>query len=311
MKGGMLPFCIAVALACDLPRSHAGVAPIRAHVLHAALMTAEESIVGRARVGGRFLLLTSDRRLIAVEEGGGASARRLDGFDTELWSLAPAADGTLWTLAGRDTLMEIVDGRAARRLALDGAYAGVHAGPGFLLYQPYDFRVGSPALLRGEPAVVGEPAGQLRVAGGAGSRVAAWMKSLVQCGFVSNGRIPCWPVGGAVVDVIDSAGTGLLVRLDGLEPRHDVSGEEFAERARPVLQDVALDRDAALWVLASDAGAPVVKERGVRDLWRFSLAGRRLERHRLTAPVRMLIAAGRDRLLAISGSGDLVRLEVK
>ena len=302
-------FCIAMTLACG-PGPHAGDTPILPHVVHRGLLGAQESVVGRARSGGRFVLLTSGKRLIEVDEQGRVSQRALNGGDAELWSLAAAADGSLWALEGRDMLVEVAGRGEARRLPLDGAYAGVHAGPGFLLYQPYDFRVGSPALLRGDPAAVGAPAGQLRVADGTGPRVAVWMKSLVQCGFVTSGRIPCWPVGDAAVDIIDGGGTGLLVRLDELAPRVNVSGEEFAEAGRPVLQDVALADGDAFWVLASAPDAAAANERGVRDLWRFSSAGRRLARYRLALPARMLIA-GREDLFAISGDGHLVRLEVR
>ena len=310
MKGPMLPFCIAMTLACGLPGPHAADAPVVAHVVHRGLLGAQESVVGRARTGGRFVLLTSGKRLVEIDDQGRVSQRALDGGASELWSLAAAGDGTLWALEGRDMLVEVTGRGEARRLPLDGAYAGVHAGPGFLLYQPYDFRVGSPALLRGDPAAVGAPVGHLRVSDGTGARVAVWMKSLVQCGFVASGRIPCWPVGDAAVDIIDGAGTGLLVRLDDLTPRVNVSGEEFAERGRPVLQDVALTDGDAIWVLASAPDAAVAKERGVRDLWHFSVAGRRLDRYRLARPARMLIAGAED-LLAISGDGDLVRLEVR
>jgi hypothetical protein len=311
MKGGMLPFVVALALACDLPGSHAGGRPPRLQLLHAGLLTGEEAVVGRAHTGGKFLLLTSARRIVEIDVAGGIAARRIEDEGLELWSLAAAPDGSLWSLAGRDTLVEIPGGEAARRLPLDGAYAAVHSGPGYMLYQPYDFRVGTPALLRGGPAHVGEPAGLLKVAGGGGRRVAVWMKSLVQCGFVLEGRIPCWPVGLPVVDVLDARGNGRLVPLDELSPAHDVSGEEFAERGRPLLQDVALDGAGALWVLASPPGAPALRERGVRDLWRFSAAGRRLDHHRLDAPLRMLIVAAHDRLMAIAGNGSLVRLEVR
>ena len=41
---------------------------------------------------------------------------------------------------------------------------------------------------------------------------------------------------------------------------------------------VALTDGDAIWVLASAPDAAVAKERGVRDLWHFSVAGRRLDR---------------------------------
>ncbi len=307
----LLPLCVAAALACDLQRSHANQPPVREHHLQRDVLTRDESVVGRAAVGGRYLLLTSGRRLVEIGRRGSVSHRLLAPTAMELWSLGVAADGTLWTLAGRDMLVEIAAGGTPRRIALDGAYAAVHTGPGFLLFQPYDFRVGSAALLRGAPGAVGGPAGRLTVADGNGRRVAVWMKSLVQCGFVSNDRLPCWPAGAAVVDLIDAQGAGRLVPLRDLAPAIEMSGEEFAERGRPVLQDVAFDEREALWVLASAPGAPAAKERGVRDLWKFSATGERLERHRLAAPARMLLPAGPGRLFAISGAGHLVRLDVR
>ena len=307
----LLPLCVAAALACDLQWSHANQPPVREHHVHRDVLARDESVVGRAAVDGRYLLLTSGRRLVEISRRGSVSHRALSLNDMELWSLGVAADGTLWALAGRDMLVEVVTSGTPRRIALDGAYAGVHTGPGFLLFQPYDFRVGSAALLRGEPAAVGGPAGRLKVAGGNGRRVAVWMKSLVQCGFASNDRLPCWPAGAAVVDVIGADGVGRLVPLGDLAPAIEMSGEDFAERGRPVLQDVAFGEGGALWVLASAPGAPAAKERGVRDLWKYSMTGERLERYGLAAPARMLLPAGPGRLFAISGAGHLVRLDVR
>lgn len=314
LTAGLLPslFLLAAVTATASREPAVRAQSPKTKTVRAAVLSADETVIGRARRGRDIVMLTAGKRLIAIAPDGVVSSQLdMPDLSDRVWGLAYSGDGELWTLEGRDALRSLpAAGQTARRLRLDGAYVGVHSGPGYLLYQPYDFRVGSALLYRGAAGEVGARVGTLTVAADAGPRLAAWVKSLVQCSVVHEGRTACWPAGAALVDLIDASGRGVLLRLAELTPARPMGGEEFAASGRPLLQDVWLADAASFWVLANDQSMRSDGDRGATELWKFSTAGKLLSRHRLPQRARMLLASDAAGVLVLGAEGDLVRVEV-
>lgn len=281
------------------------------HALVLALVPANEAVIGRTRIGPDLALLTSAKRLIVMNAGGTVTTQReLVALADRAWGLATRGDGLLWTLERRDALRRIGETGPADRVVLNGSYVGIHSGPGFFLYQPYVSGGGSSLLFRGPAGEVESAAGALTAAHRPDARAAEWITNLMQCSVVFEDRTACWRAADAVIDIIGANGRGTVVRLEELAPRVRMSGEEFAAKAKPTVLDVWPAETGALWVLADDPEEPVAAERGSSLLWKFTMTGARLSRHRLPASARMLLGAEGSRLLMLSTSGDLLSVTV-
>ncbi len=274
-----------------------------------------DTIVGRAYVEGRVLLLTDAPALITVDLNRQRAAQTpVSGRGADvLWGLARLDDGSLWTLAGQRALGRVEpDGRISERIDLSAPHVGVFSTGRELVYQVLDFQPPVDALAAGPP---GERSRrrwsvlQTRTYRLARASVAAL--NLISCGSTDTAEIPCWFPDEAAVTLIDSDGRSrhlALPELPVVAPEVLLTSDHPARPVRDVF--VAASRD--LWVLGSGTpGKP--QGLGVPGGWllaRYDSSGRLVRRADLPAGARLILHASGDRCVLLAGDGHVVEVRL-
>ena len=273
-----------------------------------------DPIVGRTSLADRVLLLTQSRQLVELWPASGTVVRRavlgLEPLE-RIRGLARLDNGTIWTLVGRDELVEISEGRAGRRLALPAPAVALYGAGARLVYQVVDFDPPAPALLATEPGGADRQVwGPLRTRMFGLSRAENMVLNLVVCGFGSRGLVPCWFAVGDEVAVVDVAGGGRIVRLEGVRTiaADDVlTGDVSARPLRDVFARAADD----VWVLGVDVVA-ASDETSARQwqIVQFDGLGRARQVRRLEKACRVFLAMTTASAWLLANDGSIVRVDL-
>ena len=226
----------------------------------------------------------------------------------QCWSLARLQDGSLWTLKGRNTLIELGSGGAiGRSMTLGEPHVGLFGAGERLIFQAAQFTSGSPALKAGAPREAGAVpwSAMTTRAFERLPRGAALALNIVACGGSATEERPCWFPDEGAVSLIDPHGATRRLALPGLAvvpPDVLVTAEN---PARPV-RDAYVDRNGRIWVISS--GTPPNGESDRPGGWllaRYSRAGAPDGIARLREPVRLILRVEGDRAIVLSGSGHV------
>ena len=220
-------------------------------------------------------------------------------------------DGTIWTLVGRDELVEISEGRAGRRLALPAPAVALYGAGARLVYQAVDFDPPAPALLAMQPGGADRQVwGPLRTRMFGRSRAENMVLNLVVCGLGSGGFTPCWFVVGDEVAVIDTAGGGSVVRLEGVRaiaPDDVLVGDVSA---RP-LRDVFARASDDVWVLGADVVAEPDEASAPRwQIVAFDGPGRVRQVKPLEKACRIFLAMTAESAWLLANDGSILRVDL-
>ena len=273
-----------------------------------------DPLVGRVNLDDRLLILTASHTLLEVRPASGTVVRRrLSGLDPgeRVRGLAHLADGTLWTLVGRDEFVELsVTGPAGRRLRLPGPVVSVYGSGHRLVYQAVDFEPPAPALLATIPdAALPQPWGPLRTRVFQRPRAEAMVLNLVVCGMGSDGLTPCWFASGNQMAVVDVEGNGQLFELRGLrmiQPEAWLYGEISL---RPLRDAFARSVDD-VWVLGTDVLGPASGAEPSWQLVRFDSDGTARQAVALEQPCRMVLGMSRTEAYLLATDGRIVRVKL-
>lgn len=267
-----------------------------------------EVIGGRAEHNGVVSLLAGGSALVRVD----LAARRFERIPLKLepgdqcWGLAWLADGSLWTLRGRRSVIRVeADGRIGRDIPLDAAHFGLFGSEDRLVYQRAEFTPPAPALQSGVP---GDPApgswSGLTTRAFAGlERGSAAALNMVSCGSSRGAERACWFPDEAAVALIDPAGRTRRVELSGLQVVPPAVLLTAENPPRPV-RDAYVDEAGGLWVLSTGtppAGLP--DQPGGWLLARYGPGGVPIGVSRLAEPARLIlrVSAGRATILTVAG----------
>lgn len=273
-------------------------------------VVSSEVIGGRQDDGEGVWLLVGGTSLVHIDVAA-RSARRVAiplAPGEQCWSLARLQDGSLWTLKGRDTLIQVDRaGAIGQTVTLSEPHLGVFGAVNRLVYQRARFTPPSPALSVGEPGNAGsEPWSQMttrpfeRLARGS-----AMALNMVACGGSAIDERPCWFPDEAAVSLIDPQGATRRLVLPGLTVVPPEALLAADNPARPV-RDAYVDRKGRIWVLSS--GTP---PRGKSDrpggwvLARYSRDGSPDGLGRMQEPVRLILGVDGERAIVLSGSGHV------
>jgi hypothetical protein len=265
-------------------------------------------ISGRVDEGNAQSLLAGGADLVQVD----LTTRRVRratikvGAAERCWGLARLADGSLWTLKGRNAVVQIdADGAVVREEILPEAHFGLFGAHDRLVYQLASFTPPGPALRAGLPGDRNTvPWSEMmtrtfdRLA-----RASAVALNMVGCGGSAREARPCWFPDEAAVSLIEAGGATRRIELPGLQviaPEILLTSEN---PARPV-RDAYLDRDGTLWVLSSGASPAGEADRpGGWILARYGPGGKSVDVRRLGEPARMILRAEPGRALLLTGAG--------
>ena len=228
------------------------------------------------------------------------------------WGLARLADGSLWTLKGRRTLVAIGEaGRIDREFALATPHFGLFASGERLLYQAAEFTPPAPALRAGIPGdehprpwsdVATRPFAAL-------ARASAAALNMISCGSSRTAERPCWFPDEAAVSLIQASGATRRVPLEGLEVIAPEILLTSDNPARPV-RDAYVDERGVLWVLSSGRPPADASERpGGWVLARYSPRGALIGLQSLTEPVRLILRASGGRATVLTGAGMIAEVQ--
>ena len=224
------------------------------------------------------------------------------------WGLARLADGSVWTLKGRDAVIRIAaDGSVSRAIDLREPHMNLFAAGHRLVVQRGLATAPDPALHAIEPGVANErPWSALKTRHVPGiARAQAAALSLVACGGTELAERPCWFPDQAALSLIDVDGRARHMGLAGLDP---VSPEVLltAENPRRPIRDAYVDRDGRIWVLSTGDAPPGAEDApGGWLLARYSASGALEGQARLTESVRLILAVRDRRLIVLAGSGHV------
>jgi hypothetical protein len=268
-----------------------------------------EVIGGRADEGGEVVwLLAGGNAVVRVN----LNARRAERTPLSLvpgdqcWGLARLRDGSLWTLKGRRSVVQIeTDGRLTREIALAAPHFGLFASGDLLVYQQADFTPPAPAL---KAAIPGDEHPQPWSAMTTRTfetlaRASVAALNMVSCGSSRTGERACWFPDEAAVTLIDPSGGSRRVALAQLPVTPPEVLLTAENPPRPV-RDVYVDETGVLWVLSSGkapAGGP--ERPGGWILARFGPRGEPLGVQSLSEPVRLLLRASSGRAVVLTGAG--------
>ncbi len=275
-----------------------------------------DTIIGRAYLDGRVLLLTDAPTLINVDlKGEYAISRPVTGRGADiLWGLARLEDGSLWTLAGQRALGRIQpDGGISERIPLASPHVGLFSTGRELVYQVLSFLPPADALVVGPP---GEQSRRRRWSGLQTrsyplARTSVAALNLISCGSTQTAEIPCWFPDEAAVTLVYADGRSRRLTL----PELPVVAPEVLltsdNPARPV-RDVFVAASREIWVLGT--GTPrETQGLAVRGGWllaRYDSDGRMIRRADLPAAVRLILQATGDRCLLLAGDGRVVEVRL-
>lgn len=276
-------------------------------------VVSSEVIGGRQDEGDGVWLLVGGTNLVHIDVAA-RGARRIAITlrpGEQCWSLARLQDGSLWTLKGRDTLIQVDrTGAIGKTITLNEPHLGVFGAANRLVYQRARLTPPSPALSAGEPGGAGAvPWSQMttrpfdRLARGS-----AMALNMVACGGSATDERPCWFPDEGAVSLIDPQGSTRRVVLPGLTvvlPELLLAADN---PARPV-RDAYVDRKGRIWIVSSGMAPRGESDRpGGWILARYSRDGAPDGQVRLQEPVRLILRIDGDRAIVLSGSGHVAEV---
>jgi len=227
--------------------------------------------------------------------------------------LARLADGTLWTLNGRNALTQIAtDGTVVRQMGSGNAYLGIFSGGDRLVLQRTRLAVGTPAMITMIPTDGNErPWSGMMVRPferlGLG---AATAMNLVSCGTSERAEVPCWFPDEPALSLITADGTTRRLMLEGLPQIAPEVLIKATVPSRPI-RDVFVERDGTIWVLAG--GTPPISSPvntpGGWILARYGLKGQPIDRRVLPEPVRAILRAKKGKAVVLTGAGMIAEVQ--
>lgn len=270
-------------------------------------------IAGEQEDGTDILLLTGRSDLVRIDLAHRRSTRTAiqlppPGLE-QCWGLARLRDASLWTLMGRNTILQVdADGSVLGQTALADAHVGLFGDDDRLLLQRADFAPPSSAL------EAMHPYGGERVAWSGIrtrpfpdlARAAVAALNMISCG-VSHGREkPCWFPDQAAILLVGVAGQTRRVDLSGLAVVSPEALLAADNPARPV-RDAYVDRSDVIWILSS--GAPPGGKGDGPGGWilaAYASDGTPRGFGRLSEPARVILRAENGLVTLLSGKGDVV-----
>lgn len=297
----------AVAVGCRRPDSRvdsqaASVVPLFGPVI------SREVVGGRADDGrGQVWLLGGGEAIVRIDLKAGIGTRTPIHLSKgeSCWGLARLDDGSLWTLRGRSTLVQVgAGGRVAREVPLPEPHFGLYARGDRLVYQPARFVQSGRLLFAGAPGDPHpEPWSSIEARSfPALARASAAALNMVACGATRTTELPCWFPDDTSLALVGADGTR-RVALDGLTkvPPEVLLASE--NPARP-LRDVFVDEAGSIRVLSS--GVPPAGHDDQPGGWllaEYTAAGALVRILPLGEPVRLILGADSSRLLVLTGAG--------
>lgn len=267
-------------------------------------------IAGREEEPGLVMLLV-ERAIVRVDlraQRASSTAIQVD-VGERCWGLARVADGSLWTLKGRNALARIAsDGRVVGAMTLSEPHAGLFAVGDRLVYQKAVSTAPEPALRAAAPG--GEPIAwsDLRVRSFPGlDRAQASALSLVACGLSRVPERACWFPDEAAVAIISPDGHTRRLVLPGLTA---VAPEVLltANNPRRPIRDAYVDDQRRIWVLSSGEPATGSVDPGGWMLARYGADGTPDGQARFAEPVRLILRVDGHRVIVLAGSGYVSEL---
>jgi hypothetical protein len=255
------------------------------------------------------MILTKERRIVTINTSTQRVtnvALRGDGVNEPLAGFGRLPDGSLWTLSGWQTLVQIgANGEVLERRGLRERETGLHSGFDRLIYQPLDFTGGAPALVtlgdRDQPV----PWGTLRVRSGPEGGPIRLAQSLASCGVAVDDRIPCWLSNSTAIEIVDAQGHSTVTVVSALADWVSPDAQTFANNPHRVIRDVWLQSASSLWLLVRGAASDVPDRTGERGLWHIDATGRVLARYVLPVRSRLIVGIQPGRVLLLTVDGDV------
>jgi hypothetical protein len=305
-RGGLLSVVLMTLNACPAPTNALGVVPLT--VLFGPAIS-REPVRGRQDDGDGVMVLV-EGAIVRLHLGERRVERVTMGVapGESCWGLAKLADGSLWTLKGRNAVVRIEpDGRVSRTIPLKHPHTGLMASGDRLIYQRALPAAPEPALRAGLPGdEEGVPWSSVLTRSFPGlARVQAAALSMVTCGATATEERPCWFPDEAAVALIAADGRTRRIALAGLSV---VAPEVLltAENPRRPVRDAYVDRDGRIWVLSTGDAPP-----GAPDLpggWllaRYAADGAPDGQVRLAEPARLILRTDGRRVIVLAGSGHV------
>lgn len=268
------------------------------------ILKTAETVIGRARIGARVVLLTDVPALVSIDLSAAVTTRvRLADVPapaSTLWGLGESGGGLFSVSAFFDLLRVSEDGRVESAGRFERAIGNLFDLEEGMAGQQAAGLAGEPLALRIRPPAVvtplsSPPRPSLGLSGGDDA-----IAQLLACSVPP--RVVCWlPVDGVL---FEESGAG-LGRITSLEDLHPVSpASVIANPLERVIDDVVRGEDGEFYVLHRGAG----EDRAARELSVYSPQGRRIRGLTLPEPVRLLLAVMPSRIVAVGASGHLVRV---
>lgn len=273
-------------------------------------VVSSEVIGGRQDDGEAVWLLVGGTSLVHVDLGA-RRARRISiplAPGEQCWALARLLDGSLWTLRGRDALIQLDPaGSIARTVTLMEPHLGIFGWGHRLIYQRARLTPPGPALSAGDPGVGGAVpwSGMTTRVFDRLARGSAMALNMVACGGSASEERPCWFPDEAAVSLIDADGATRRVALPGLTVVPPDALLAADNPARPV-RDAYVDRNGRIWVLSSGTPPQGASDRpGGWILARYTRDGAADGLTHLQESVRLILRVDGDRAIVLSGTGHV------
>ena len=300
-----LPACRTTSVARD-----PGVIPL---TLLFGPIVSSEVIGGRQDEGEGVWLLVGGTSLVHVDLGA-RRARRVPiplAPGEQCWALARLQDGSLWTLKGRDALIQVDRaGSIAKTVPLMEPHLGIFGWGHRLIYQRARFTPPSPALSTSDPGEGGAVPWS-RMTTRAFDRLArgsTMALNMVACGGSAIDDRPCWFPDEAAVSLINADGATRRVALPGLTVVPPDLLLAADNPARPV-RDAYVDRNGRIWVLSSGTPPQGASDRpGGWILARYTRDGAADGLVHLQDSVRLILRVDADRAIVLAGSGHVAEV---
>ena len=268
---------------------------------------AQQVIRGREQVDEQTVLLV-ESTLVRVDLKNRRVSETTVGVGTgeTCWGLARLADGSLWTLKGRDAVVRIEgSGAISRTIRLEAPHAGLFASGNRLILQKAVTSAGERALRAVAPDGGDDVAwSEMRVREFPGiARAQLSALNLVACGRSAVAERPCWFPDEAAVSLITSDGRTRRIALQNLTT---VAPEVLltAENPRRPVRDAYVDDRGRIWVLSTgDAPEGASDVPGGWVLARYRPDGTPDGHVRLSEAVRLILAIEPGRAIVLAGSG--------
>ena len=273
----------------------------------------KETISGHVADERRVWLMAGGSHLVRID----LDARSQDTVALQLppheecWGLARLADGSLWSLMGWNTVVQLRDdGGISRSVDLAVAHLGLFGVGDRFVFQQASLPAGTPALFSGRPDdPVRLPWSDLRARPfDALATGAAAALNLVACGVSQTAEMPCWFPDEPVVFLIAPNGKTRRLELPGLP---HVAPELLINAKAPPrpVRDVFVERDGTLWVIST--GSPPDQFRNVPGGWllaRYGSHGEAIDRRVLPESARLILNATHGRALLLTGAGMIAEV---